>query len=375
MTWVTTIAQNTSTALLPEPASENAASTDWMFMFIWYLSAFFFVLIIALMVIFAWRYRRRHPEQQPTGRATHSTALELAWGLPPLVIVIFIFWVSLGGFMEFSVPHANAKRIDVRAWRWAWEFQYTLPEGGAYRDPILHIPVDTPIELVMTSDDVIHSLFIPAFRIKKDTVPGKYNRIWFTADTPGTYDLYCTEYCGTSHSAMVSKVVVHEPGGYEKWLAEASRAAFAELPDDLYNEWLQIDSDEAHAEFVEKLKTAEIEGVGADELVSMAEKLKPAYIEGEALYKKKGCSQCHSLDGSPGTGPTWQGLWMKTRVFTDGGEATADENYLAEAILYPKKTIVSGYNNVMPEYPGDPTEVRTKREVDAIIQFIRSLEE
>jgi cytochrome c oxidase subunit 2 len=368
MNWALTIANLGRP--LPEAASENAASTDWMFLFIWYLSAFFFVLIIALMLFFAFRYRRKHPEQEATGTATHSTFLELAWGLPPLFIVIFIFWVSLGGYMQFSVPMANAKRIDVRAWRWAWEFTYQLPEGGTYGDPQLHIPVDTPIELVMTSDDVIHSLFIPAFRIKKDTVPGKYNRIWFKADKPGTYDLYCTEYCGTSHSAMLSTVVVHEAGGYEKWLAEASRAAFAELDDERYAEWLKIDSAEAHDQFVEKLNVS-----GDEALVKIAEKLKPAFIEGEALYKKKGCSQCHSLDGTPGSGPSWKGLWGKTRVFQDGGEAVADENYLTEAILYPKKHVVSGYNNVMPEYPGDPQEVRTKREVDAIIQFIRSLDE
>jgi len=375
MNWVSTIAQTSSTRLLPEPASANAASTDWMFMFIWYLSAFFFVLIIALMVIFAWRYRRKHPEQHATGTATHSTALELAWGLPPLVIVIFIFWVSLGGFMEFAAPHANAKRIDVVGKMWNWQFTYTLPEGGTYTDPQLHIPVGVPIELVITSTDVIHSVFIPAFRIKKDAVPGKYNRIWFTAEKAGEYELYCTEYCGTSHSSMVTRVIAHEAGGYEQWLAEASRAAFAELPDDLYAEWLKIDSEDAHEAFKEKLRNTEIEGVSSDAVVEMAEKLKPAYIEGEALYLKKGCNQCHTLDGAPATGPTWQGLWMNERTFVDGGSAVADENYLIESILYPKKHVVANYNNVMPEYPGDPQAERTKREVDAIIQFIRSLED
>ncbi len=356
-------------ALLPGDASANAAGVDWLFMFIWYLSAFFFVLIIALMVLFAWKYRRRNPEQFATGTVTHNTPLELAWSLPPLIIVIFIFWAGLGGFVEISNPYANAKRIDVRAWKWNWEFQYKLPDGNIYRDPALHVPVGTPIELVISSDDVIHSLFIPHFRVKKDAVPGKFNRLWFTPTEPGEYPLYCTEYCGTQHSAMLSRVVVHPPGGFEQWLAEASRALWAELPEEQYQQWAAIESKEAFDAFKQKLSEQ------SEEMAEKAEDLKPPFVVGEELYAQRGCKQCHSLDGSSGQGPTWKGLWMNKRVFTDGSEKVADENYLREAILYPKQEVVNGYSNVMPEYPLKANNPRTEREIAAIISYIRSLED
>jgi len=355
--------------ILPEPASTNAGPQDSLMSFIMSVTAFFFVLNIALMVIFAVRYRRRHEDQRPTGRATHSTLLELGWSLPPLIIVMIIFWFGMTGYTSISSPMANAKRIDVRAWTWNWEFQYPLPEGNVFRSGELHVPVDTPIELTLRSDDVIHSLFIPAFRVKKDAVPGRFNKIWFTADKPGTYPIYCTEYCGTGHSSMVTRIVVHPPGGFGTWLAEASRAVWAELPDGLYQQWKGVESEAAFDQFV-----AEVRADHPD-LAAKAEDLKPPFVIGEQLYKQRGCNQCHSLDGSSGRGPTWQGLWMNERVFTDGSEEVADAGYLRGAILWPNREIVVGYNAVMPEYPGRPTDTRTEREIDAILSFIRKLEQ
>jgi cytochrome c oxidase subunit 2 len=356
--------------ILPEPASTNAAEQDALMSFIMSVTAFFFVLNIALMVIFAVRYRRKKADQRPTGKATHSTLLEVGWSLPPLIIVMIIFWFGMTGYTSISAPGGSGMQIDVRAWTWNWEFKYELPEGNVYRGPELHVPVDTPIELTMRSDDVIHSLFIPAFRVKKDAVPGRFNKVWFEADKPGTYPIFCTEYCGTGHSSMVTRIVVHETrGDFEQWLANAARAVWAELPDDLYEQWKAVGSEEAFDEFVAKVKEQR------PTLAEKAEDLKPPFVVGEELYKQRGCAECHSLDGSAGKGPTWKGLWQKRRVFRDGTEAIADAEYLREAILYPEEKIVVGNNAIMPEYPGRPTDTRTEREVDAIIAFIKKLDE
>mgnify|MGYP006271042475 CR=1 FL=1 len=355
--------------ILPDPASTNAKPTDDLMSFIMSVTAFFFLLNIALMVIFAIRYRRRTADQRPTGTATHSTLLEIGWSLPPLIIVMAIFWLGMTGYTSISAPAANAKQIDVRAWTWNWEFTYALPEGNVFRSPELHVPVDTPVQLTMRSDDVIHSLFIPAFRVKKDAVPGRFNKVWFTADKVGTFPIFCTEYCGTGHSSMVTQVVVHPPGEFDVWLAEASRAVWAELPDDLYQKWKSVESEAAFDDFVAMI------GEDHPALAQKAEDLKPPFVVGEELYSAKGCNQCHSLDGSSGRGPTWKGLWRKERVFTDGSREVADAEYLREAILWPNRDIVVGYNAVMPEYPGTPTETRTEREVDALIAFIRKLQD
>lgn len=355
--------------ILPEPASTNAGPQDALMSFIMSVTAFFFILNIALMVIFAFRYRRRSADQRPTGRATHSTLLEMGWSLPPFIILMIIFWLGMTGYTSISAPMANSKQIDVRAWTWNWEFKYELPEGNVFRSGELHVPVDTPIELTLRSDDVIHSLFIPAFRVKKDVVPGRFNKVWFTADKPGTYPIFCTEYCGTGHSSMVTRIVVHPAGEFAVWLNEAARAVWAELPEDLYEQWRAVESREAFEGFVAEVKSEN------PDLAEKAEDLKPPFVVGEELYAQKGCNQCHSIDGSSGRGPTWQGLWGNERVFTDGSKDVADAEYLREAILWPNRDIVVGYNAVMPEYPGQATETRTEREIDAIISFIKRLEE
>ncbi len=364
MTGLWTLAQQAEgSTLLPPSASTNAPETDWLFLFVWYLSTFFFVLIIALMVFFAWKYRRRHPEQEPRSRVTHSTPLELAWTLPPLVIVIFIFWIGLGGFTDIDNPYANAMRIEVLGKKWNWQFTYTLENGATYIAPALHIPVDQPIELVITSEDVIHSVFIPAFRVKRDAVPGKYNHLWFTANKTGEYPLYCTEYCGTSHSAMITKVVVHPPGEFAVWLEKASAAPFEELDDQWYERWRSIESAEDYESFKTEL-LAQTDWTEED-----IEPLKPPFVIGRELYVSRGCNQCHSLDGSRLTGSTWQDLWGKRRAFTDGTTGVVDENYIRESILNPQAKIVETYSANMNSFQGQLTE----RQIDAIIAFIRSL--
>ncbi len=305
---------------LPPRRSTYAAEIDWMFHFILYLSAFFFALIIGLMVYFCIRYREREgagPEPSPS----HNLKLELVWTLIPLILVIGIFFEGFRGFMRMSVPPQNAYRINVTGQKWKWLFSY--PNG--YVDEALHVPVDRPVRLTMTSEDVIHSLYIPAFRLKKDVVPGRYHTVWFNATHPGEYDLYCAEFCGKDHSDMITKVVAHPPGEFEKWLEEAS-----------------------------------------DFLARM-----PPREAGEKLYKARGCAQCHSVDGKANTGPTFKGL-MGHDVPLVGGEAVvADENYIRESILEPNAKVVAGFQPVMPTYKGKIKDA----EITAIIEYLKTLSE
>jgi len=345
---------------VPPRASSHAAEIDHSLLFLYVVSLFFFALIIALMVYFAVRYRRRGPEDQARSQTSHSTVLELVWAIPPIVIVLVAFYVGLMGFLRISSAKANAVEVKVRAYQWAWEFEY--PNG--YKDAQLHLPVDEPVKLVLTSDDVIHSLFIPAFRLKRDVVPGRYNKLWFTATKVGEYPLLCSEYCGTRHSRMITKVVVHGRGEYEAWLTEASKAPLEALPGPMYEKWKQLRTAEDMDAFLAELRQSDAA------MADSAAKLEPPTITGERLYRRFGCYQCHSTDGSRQTGPSFQGLWNRQRVFRDGGEQRADEDYIRRSIMDPGGQVVETYQGVMPTYKGRVTD----RQIDALVSFIRSLE-
>ena len=208
---------------MPVSASTYSQEVDWVFYFIFGICAFFFVLIVALMVLFAVKFRARKGAATPTG-LKHSTALELTWTIIPVIIVVIIFYYGFRGYMDMATPPANSYPIIVTAQKWQWFFQY--PNG--HIDDKLHVPAQRPISLVLQSNDVIHSLYVPAFRIKRDAVPGRYNKTWFEAtEVPQAgktleYDLFCAEYCGTSHATMITKVVVHEPNSFAAWLEDAS---------------------------------------------------------------------------------------------------------------------------------------------------------
>ncbi|MBP7147814.1 MAG: cytochrome c oxidase subunit II [Acidobacteria bacterium] len=303
---------------MPVRASSEAGEVDWLFWFIFYTSGFFFVLIIGLMLLFILRYRRRRVDEAGTG-PHHNTALEVVWTAVPVMLVSAMFYFGMRSFVGQVVTPGNAYEIQVTGQKWKWSFTY--PNG--YVDENLHVPADVPVRLVMTSSDVIHSLFVPAFRLKRDVVPGRYTKMWFRAIEPGEYDIYCAEYCGTSHSDMLSKCVVHPPGGFEKWLEEA-------------------------ANFVTRM---------------------PPVEAGERLYKVRGCSQCHSVGGQPGIGPTFKGLFGHTQVLAGGGNVTVDENYIRQSILEPQAQVAAGFDPVMPTYQGrlkDP-------EIAALIEYIKSL--
>ncbi|MEX1310786.1 MAG: cytochrome c oxidase subunit II, partial [Candidatus Sulfomarinibacteraceae bacterium] len=202
---------------MPPQVSTVAQGVDWLFNFILAISVFFFLLIVVAMVIFVIKYRHREgqgAEESPS----HNMALELTWTVIPLILVVVIFVFGFKGYLDMSTPPSNAYEILVEGQKWNWSFTY--PNG--YIDSNLHVPVDRPIRLVMSSQDVIHSLYIPAFRVKMDVVPGRYAKAWFEATEPGEYDLFCAEYCGTSHSDMIAHVVVHPVGEFETWLEKAS---------------------------------------------------------------------------------------------------------------------------------------------------------
>jgi len=304
---------------LPPPASSTAPLVDNAFLLLLGVSAFFFALIVVLGLWFVVRYRRRAglgPAQSPS----HNTALELLWTAIPLGIVALLFYEGFVGYMELRTPPKQAYEIEVVARKWSWLFSY--PNG--HKDDNLHVPVDRPVRLVMRSEDVIHGLFIPAMRVQMDIVPGRYTRTWFRALKPGEYNLVCSQYCGTKHFDMRALVIVHPPGEFENWLADAARAAESLSPVD----------------------------------------------RGRELYRINGCWSCHSIDGTAGTGPTFKGIYGHEVQFQDGTSAVVDENYIRESILDPQAKVVRGYQPVMNTYRG----VLTDEEISALIAFIKSLQ-
>ena len=315
------LAPGEGTVWLPDQASTAAPQSDVVFYFIYWISVFFFVLIVALMVYFAIRYRRRTPGQRATGTATHNTALELTWSIIPLILVLIMFYMGFRGFMDMVNPPGNAMEVYVNARKWSWSFTY--PNGHV--DNELHVPVDQPVRLILNSVDVIHSFYVPAFRLKKDAVPGRYNTAWFESPKPGEYIALCAEFCGTSHSDMWARVIVHEPGLFEQWMDEASdpfkggTRSFAEV--------------------------------------------------GEMMYIKHACNTCHTIDGSRHTGPSFKNLFGLEHEMANGERLVTDENYIRESILNPQARIVKGYDPVMPTYKGQIKE----EEIKALIEYIKTL--
>jgi cytochrome c oxidase subunit 2 len=312
------LAQMQDTFWLPPQASSSSKIVDDLFNILMGVSIFFFALIIILMTIFVILFRRREGVA-PSPSPSHNTKLELFWMVVPLLIVGFIFYHGVIGFMDLRVAPRYAYEIRVVGRQWIWIFEY--PNG--HKDEQLHVPVDQPVRLVMRSDDVVHGFYVPDFRVQMDVVPGRYTTVWFHAKEPGEHGLYCAQYCGTNHSDMVSKVIVHPPGEFEKWLAEAGNQ-FKNLP--------------------------------------------PAEA-GQQLYTRRGCGQCHSVDGTAGTGPSFKGIFGHPAFFEGGGSAPVDENYIRQSIVEPEARVVQGYKPVMPTYKG----ILSDEEITYLIEYIKTL--
>ena len=291
-----------------------------MFFFLLSVSTFFFLLVVVLMGLFVVVYRRRPGDRPRQTSPSHNTLLEIVWTTIPTVIVAIIFYRGFTDYLELRTAPAGAKANEVRviAKKWSWLFEYP----GGLQDENLHVPLDEPVLLTMRSEDVIHSLFIPAMRVKMDIVPGRYSRAWFCATQPGDYPLYCSEYCGTQHFNMLARVIVQTPADYKKWLAEAG---------------------------------------------DMSGKMSPVAY-GELLYRRHGCVNCHSLDGSAGTGPSFKGIYGRPVQLDDGSTVIVEDNYIREHILEPGTKVVKGYRPVMPTFKG----LLSDKDITAIIDFIKS---
>jgi cytochrome c oxidase subunit 2 len=346
---VMTLAQSDASFWLPPSASEGAAAIDWLFYLILYISAFFFVLILAVMVYFVIRYRRREGHAAQESPA-HSTALELTWSLIPTALLVVIFYVGFTTYIDLYTAPQGGLNVNAIGRKWYWSFEY--PDTGLIYTKDLHIPVGKAIKIVLSSEDVIHSLYVPAFRAKRDAVPGRYNKMWFRATKVGEFNLFCAEYCGTAHSTMIGKVIVHTEDDFKAWMANELIDLIEELTDEQFKEYRE--NPEAFKKKYPKLY---------EQLpVSLA-------VKGEELYNKKGCFQCHSTDGSASTGPTYKGLWGSQRLFTDGTSAVADENYISESVLDSPAKVVAGFNPVMPTFKGQFTD----RQIMSLIEYIKSV--
>lgn len=303
------------TLWLPERASTMAGDVDALFYFIYWVSVILFVGVIGTMVYFSYKYRRRSEADRPAP-IRESKLVEASWIVIPTILVMIVFTWGFKTFIALGVAPLNAYEINVRAQKWAWQFEY--PNGATSNE--LHVPVSRPVKLRMSSVDVLHSFFIPEFRVKHDVVPNRYTSVWFEATRQDTFQVLCTEYCGTLHSAMNALVIVQSQDEFNQWLQES--------------------------------------GIPVD--ASPAER-------GALLYQQQACNGCHSLDGAAGVGPTFQGLFDSNRAFTDGTTATVDANYLRESILQPSAKVVQGYAPVMPAAYGGLSEV----ELSALIAFIQ----
>ena len=312
--------------LFPKQVSSFAHDIDNLFFFIFYASVVLFLIVVIGMMYLAIKYRfKKGDEVRLTSSLDHNTFLEVLFFVIPLILVTITFVWGIRSYLNMVIVPDDAIEIKVTGQSWFGTFDY--PEGGSTLNELV-VPVETPIKIVLSSTDVLHSFYIPVMRAKMDVLPNRYNVMWFDANQAGEYEIFCTEYCGTGHSNMNAKVIVMPQKMYEVWLAEAGSA-----DDDLPLEEL-----------------------------------------GAKLYSKKACNTCHTLDGTALVGPSYlqtSQMWGQERVFDDGSSAIIDENYVRSSILEPQIQIVAGYQGVMPTYQG----LLNDRELDALIAFLKTLKE
>ena len=301
--------------LFPEAVSTFASQVDALYLFLVGLTAFFSILIAALVVTFAVKYRRRHPDQ--IGVPVHGAiALEIAWSVIPLFIVMGIFVWATTLYFTIAKPPAETMNIYAVGKQWMWKFQHL---DGQREINELHVPVGRKVKVIMTSEDVIHDLFFPAFRVKADVIPGRYTHLWFEATKPGRYHMFCAEYCGTKHSGMIGEVVVMEPEEYAKWVAG---------------------------------------GVQDGTLAS----------EGGKLFQDLACNTCHR-ESAQGRGPSLHQLFGTKVTLQNGEQVTVDEAYVRESILNPSAKVTNGYQPIMPTFQGLVTEEGLLQ----LIEYVKSL--
>lgn len=309
-----------STFWLPKAASTLAPGVDRVFYFILYLSILFFALVIFALIYFSIKYRKKDSNQK-TSSAKGDLKLEIAWSVVPSILLIVIFVWGFLTWMNVVVPPGQSLDIRVVAQKWVWSFEY--PKAGIV-SPELVVPVGQPIRLTMYSKDVIHSFFVPEFRIKKDVLPNRYSVVWFQATDPGEYQVFCTEYCGTGHSQMLTKVRVLMTEEYQAWLDSGGGAGGNGM---------------SSAEF------------------------------GKTLFSNQGCMTCHSINGTTIIGPSLLGKYGSQEKLTNGSTITIDDNYIRESLMEPTAKVVYGFTPTMPTYKGRLSD----KQINALIDYIKSL--
>lgn len=341
----------------PKQGATFAAEVDSTYMMVLWICLVFFIAIVAALVWFSVKYRQPKGGKA-TSRVRHNNLLEISWSVFPTFLLVIMFVRGSWGYLDLREPPTGADEITVTARKWSWSNGY----GNGLFHPELHAIKGRPTRLVMRSEDVIHSLYIPAFRQKRDVVPGRYNISWFEATEasekvpqeeldraladanenhdgnfdPGRYgftaqgytffDLYCAEYCGTDHSTMQTYVVIHETReDFDQWLVDINTRP----PDMTLEDY------------------------------------------GRQIYQTRGCMSCHSIDGTKVVGPPLNEIYAASRPLQSGGAVTGDENYIRESVLFPRDKVVAGYQPVMPSYKGQLTD----EQIDGLIAYIKSLNE
>jgi cytochrome c oxidase subunit 2 len=300
--------------LWPASASAHSGPVDWLYIFLVAVSALMTLVIFGTILVFGMKYRRRQAREAT--QIEGSLVLEIAWSVIPLGIFMVIFVWGAVLFFQLRTPPRDSSEIYVVGKQWMWKLEHM---EGVREMNELHVPVDRDIKLIMTSQDVIHSFFIPEFRIKQDVLPGRYTTLWFRATQVGTYRLLCAQYCGTQHSGMIGAVYVMNPQDYQAWLTGGAPAG------------------------------------------SLAQ-------NGQTLFQQLGCSTCHRFDVQ-GRGPNLIGVFGKPVALEDGRTVIADENYVRESILSPAAKVVSGFQPIMPSFQGQVSE----DQLNALVAYVKSL--
>jgi cytochrome c oxidase subunit II len=300
----------------PESASTTAGNVDALYIFLLMVSGIMTLMIFSVLTVFAVRFRKRRGQRAE--QIEGSTLLEITWSVIPFcVMMVFFIWGAVLYFQERTPPQ-DALEVYTVAKQWMWKFEH---KGGQREINELHVPVGRDIKMILTSQDVIHSFFVPAFRLKQDVLPGRYTTMWFRATKPGTYHLFCSQYCGTQHSGMIGWVVVMEPSEYEAWMS----------------------------------------GSGGNQ---------PLAETGQKLFNDLGCITCHRAD-TQGRGPDLAGIFGKTVALQDGRSVTVDENYIRESILEPNSKVVQGFKPIMPTFQGQLSD----EQLNALVDYVKSLGE
>jgi cytochrome c oxidase subunit 2 len=302
--------------LFPDQASSIAPRIDALYVFLLCVSGFFTLLIFAAIVYLAIKYRKGRPQDAPRPHAGQHWILEASWIAVPLMLTMVMFYWGAKLYFEIRTPPSDAIELQVVGKQWMWKIYH--PQGRSEINE-LHVPVGRPIRLRMISEDVIHSFFIPAFRVKMDVLPGRYTSMWFEPTQPGEYYLFCAEYCGTDHANMEGRVLAMDPADYAKWLA----------------------------------------GSTSD----------PPQTAGGRLFTQFRCHTCHNEGVTDLRSPPLHGIFNSTVALVDGRSARADETYIRESIVNPMAKITAGYQPVMPTYQGQLSE----EQILALIEYIKSL--